>query len=240
MSDNANTATVTNSPALPIRNLVKKNEDGTVLVEITPTVEVIKRGTMEGNPFVTINVTKENLNDYVKFRGVDVILEMLNAKERIDAQEALKYVATQQEAEFEAQGLEDVIFVDTVASLPEDKKPRNKTSGEVLEKFMIDLTKLDIDRLYQTLLEGKVRGGLTIKTIEEEMLPDLLSQMQDAIKKAASAGGMDEKIKWFAKSQELSTQYSNLEAEAARIRSERKPRAPRKPKAPVVAAPVAA
>jgi hypothetical protein len=237
MSD-TNTATVT-APALPIRDLIKKDETGAVIVSITPTVEVVKRGAYEGNPFVTISVTRENLNDYVKFRGIDSVLDVLNAKERIDAQEALNYVATQQEAEFEAAGKEDIMFVDTVALLPEDKKPRNK-AGEIIEKFMIDLTKLDIDRLYQTLLEGKVRGGLTIKTIEEEMLPDLMLQMQEAFKKASLATTKEDKIKWFEKSGEFSVQYSNLEAEAARIRAERKPRAPRKPKTTtVVANPVA-
>jgi hypothetical protein len=220
------------APQLEIRPLVKKDEQDQVIATITPVCEVIQRGELEGSPFITIKVTKENLNEYVKFRGLDKVLDTLNSAESLDSQEALNYVATQQEREM---GGKEEIFIDLNADLPEDKKPKNK-KGEVLPKWAIDFSKFSIDRLYQTLLEGKVRGGLTIAKIEEELLPDLRAQLQKAIADGTKATDIAKKMEFFAKAGELSTKHQELEEQAKQIRDSRTPRMTKAEKAAKLAA----
>lgn len=236
MSDET-TATAAPTPTLEIRELVKTNpETGEVVASITPVIEVVKRGAMEGNPYVTVTVTKENLNDYVKFRGIDSVLDILNAKERLDAQEALNYVGVQLENE---KG-EGTVFKDALANVPDEKKPKTKT-GEFIEKWVINWTKDLVDKLYQTLTEGKVRGGLTIAKIEEELIPDLRNQLNRLLTvEIPAAKTQEEKFKLFEKATELSKQDQDYQAEAERIRASRTPRKPRGSSTPAPAAAQAA
>ena len=222
MSDN-----ITANTVIPIKPLVRKDEQGNTIGQITPILKVVARGEMEGSIYPTIEVTQGNLNDYVKVRGLEHVLEVLNARERLNAQATLEYIIDREDAWEEIEGMTD-----------KEGKPRAVWTY-IQEKFISV-----IDKFYETLLQGKVRGGVTIKDLMEEQ-EELMTEMQNRLNEVMKIAP-DQIKNHMLKTNELSMKYNDLKEQIAEIKKARKPRITKKEKAEallaakVAAAPVTA
>lgn len=81
---------------------VAKNEK--TGAEIQLAVSVFQRGAMEGQGFLTVPVTKDNLAEYIEFRGRDNVAEKLQAIENLSCQAALVMFGSCKEAEKDEKG----------------------------------------------------------------------------------------------------------------------------------------
>lgn len=205
MSDNTATAPApVKQLNIPTPPLTKKDEQGNVIASVTPTVEVIKRGMAEGAAYPVILVTKDTLNSYVKFRGVDHVLSVLNARERADAQKTLEYVCDDADAWEPVEGKVDA------------KGEPNKFTV-LYDKFLAV-----IDKFYETLLSGRVRGGVTIAQLEEE-LADLQAEMEEKMQRAQKLVGPEQQA-LIMECFEISNRHKEVRVQIEAIRAERKPR----------------
>lgn len=192
-------------PNIPVTPLTKKDEQGNVIASITPVLKVIERGEMEGSVYPTIEVTQSNLNDYVKVRGLERVLSVINARERLDAQATLEYTIDNEDAWEEVEGMTD-----------KEGKPRQVWTY-VLEKFTAVISKF-----YDTLLSGKVRGGVTIKDLKEEQ-EALFAEMQAKIGEMVKAAP-DKAREIMLEANALSLRHQEISAQVVEIQKSRKPR----------------
>ena len=186
---------------IPLKKLERKNpETGVVEGSITPVLKVVERGEMAGNVYPCIEVTEENFNDYVKFRTNKAVLDVLNARERADAQGTLDHV------------LDDTDWEET----GKDK------AGKAIFTYNLPNFLKKIDTFWEELTSGKIKGGVTIVQLEEE-LEDLVEAMK--VKIIEMQKSPPDKIRAAVQeAAEISAKHKNLEAQIEDIRRARKPR----------------
>lgn len=199
---------------IPIKVLEKKDEQGNLIGAVTPTIAVIQRGALKGNPYPVIKVTKENLNSYFKFRGVENVIDRINAFEAQVAQGTMQYVLakafpTPEEADYDSEA-----YVDGGVD-PETSKP--------LVKILLDKFVSVIEEFWKTLSEGKVRSGETIDSLEEDKKV-ILAEMQEIIKSFRTLTDPVKAKEAMDAAAELNTKHAACEERIAQIRAERKPR----------------
>lgn len=210
-----------NTYNIPLTPLVKKDEQGNPTGNpIIPQLLVVGRGEAEGNVYPSIVVTKENFKDYVNLRGIDSVLDALNSKERLDAQAALDHVLSDEDWE-EVEGAKD-------------------KEGKAVKRFtyVVDKFKAVIEKFYETLLSGKVRGGVTITDLVEQQA-ELFAEMQKKISEMIKAAP-DRAREMMIEANSLNIKHQELSAQIAEIKAARKPRMTKAEKLAALAAAKAA
>ncbi len=190
---------------IPIRTIEKNG------ISMSPTEVEVKRGASAGVKYVAVQVpfalqadgktvddnsTLENLVQFIKFRGVKAIAKALNSMERMDALQALEFAA-----EFEeSQGVD-----------PETGKPVEVRTP----------VNIDVDKFYTAYSSDTMRGGVTIKNLQEE-LAEVVAELQTTIHKMVQSTG-NEKQQLEVRCAELANESQNLQAAIdARKREPRK------------------
>jgi hypothetical protein len=190
---------------IPVRTIEKNN------IRLTPVKVEVKRGASAGVEYVAIQIpfalqadgktideaqTLDSIIEFVKFRGVKAIGKALNSMERMDALQALEF-----SAEFEeSQGVD-----------PETGKPVDIRTP----------VNIDVDKFYAAYASETMRGGVTIKQLQED-LAEVVAELQTTILKMVQSVGND-KSQLEVRCAELANESQNLQAAIdARKREPRK------------------
>ena len=190
---------------IPVRTIEKNG------ISLTPVEVEVKRGASAGVKYVAVQIpfalqsdgktiddttTLNSVINFIKFRGVKAITKALNSMERMDALQALEF-----SSEFEeSQGVD-----------PETGKP-------------VDIripVNIDVDKFYTAYASETMRGGVTIKQLQED-LAEVVAELQTTILKMVQSVGND-KSQLEVRCAELANESQNLQAAIdARKREPRK------------------
>lgn len=141
----------TNTSELVLRP-VTRNE-----ITLTPTVEKVKRREAKGQPYLAFIPTKDTLETYINFIGKDAAVDILAQSARLSGQEALDSTL----AENPPEGSDNGWFKREVA---DTENPDKKTV-----QFYYDISRLNLDRLYEILTSGVSRvSGVTKAELQDE------------------------------------------------------------------------
>ena len=190
---------------IPVRTIEKNG------ISLTPVGVEVKRGASAGVQYVAIQIpfalqgdgktideaqTLDSIIKFIKFRGVKAIGKALNSMERMDALQALEF-----SAEFEeSQGVD-----------PETGKPVDIRTP----------VNIDIDKFYAAYASETMRGGVTIKQLQED-LAEVVAELQTTILKMVQSTGSN-KTELEVRCAELANESQNLQAAIdARKREPRK------------------
>lgn len=192
-------------PNIPLRELTR---NGTTL---TPTWAEIARGQGKGLFYPVVLPTNENWDTYVKYKGLDNIIDELAASERQAAQFILNIVVSKADKWVEI--IKTVKDKDT----NEVKQVLDKEGKPEVEKITIaeaDYRSV-MDDLLAALEKGSIRGGVTIASLVEEnkaLMAEIVTLMPKAKKGDLEA---------LAKASEISEKFAKNEETIAEIKASR-------------------
>lgn len=168
------------TPDITLR-LLTRNEHS-----FQPVWQEVKRGVGKGVMYPALVPTAETWDDYVAFKGLNNIIELVAAKEQQDAQACLSYIVDRADAWVVTYKKDKVKSKDENGNEVETEvEATNDKNEKIVETAKIALG--DLQRLMPELLEllekGSIRGGVTIKSLTEENKL-LTAELFDTIKLA--------------------------------------------------------
>lgn len=206
------TTTQNKAPNIPLRPITR-NE-----ASLVPVWQKVKRGEAKDVYYPSIVITPDNWNDYVKYKGLNNIIEKLNAKEATDAQATLDVLLTRKSLWVESYKQKEEVgsngekFMATVFEA--DGKTPVIESVSISEESLASV----IDELLTLLESGNIQGGVTIKSLRAEN-ETLIAELHENLANARKNPG---DMTYLLKASELSERVQKNEAEINRISTERK------------------